>query len=84
MKIKHYRRIIKEKPLPLNQFSDQNAAIKPINHEEHQERHAELQASIFHSIPHQISISKASWMRKWKKNTLRSRETRERGVLTVN
>ena len=23
-------------------------------------------------------------MRKWKKNTLRSRETRERGVLTVN
>ena len=63
MKIKHYRRIIKVKPLPLNPFSDRNAAIKPINREEHQERHAELQASISPSIFHQISTSTPPWTR---------------------
>ena len=35
MKIKHDRKIIKVIPLPLNPFSNQNVAIKPINRDEH-------------------------------------------------
>ena len=34
-KIKHDRKIIKVKLLPLNLFSDRNVAIKPINRDEH-------------------------------------------------
>ena len=51
------------KLLPLNPFSDRNVTIKPINREEHQDRHAELQASISPSIFHQISTSTPPWMR---------------------
>ena len=51
------------KLLPLNPFSDRNVAIRPINREEHQDRHAELQASISPSIFHQISTSTPLWIR---------------------
>ena len=50
--------------------------IKPINHEEHQERLDENQAAISHNLLHQISILRAPCMRKWKRNTMESRETR--------
>ena len=37
MKIKHYKKV-KEKPLLLTPISNRNEVIKPINHEEHEER----------------------------------------------
>ena len=39
--------------------------IKPINHEEHEEREEDIQAAISSDLRRQISILKASWVRKW-------------------
>ena len=47
-----------------------------MNHEEHQERLDEIQGAISHNLLHQISISKAPWVRKWKRNTMKSRDLR--------
>ena len=63
MKIKLYRKIRKQKPLPLIPDCDQIAPIKPLNHEEHEERDRWIQAAISPSILHQISTSTPPWMR---------------------
>ena len=54
-----------EKPLPLIPISDQIAAIKSLNREEHEEREGEIQAPISPNILHQILISKAPEVRNW-------------------
>ena len=50
--------------------------IKPLNHEEHEERDRWIQAAISPSILHQILISTRPWMRKWERKMMESRETR--------
>ena len=48
-----------EKPLTLIPNSDQNDAIKPLNHLEHEERDREIQAPTFPNLLNQFLISKA-------------------------
>ena len=84
MKIKRYRKRNDEKPLPLNPICDQIAPIKPLNHEEHEERLDEFEAAISPSILHQISISTTPRTRKLKRKRRNSRETGKGGVWTVN
>ena len=65
-------------------LGDQITVIKPINREEHQEPLDEIQAAISHNLLHLILILRALWVRKWKRNTMESRETREKVSRQLN
>ena len=69
-------KVIWAKPPPLIPISTSNDAIKPINRRKIEEREEEIQATISPKLRRQISISKAPWVRKWKRNTMGSRDSR--------
>ena len=61
---------------PLTPISDRNKVTKLINHQENEEREEDVQAAISADLRRQISISKASWVRKWVQNMIESRDSR--------
>ena len=65
-------------------ISDRISSINLINRRKYRKTPRRVQAAISTKLPDEILISSALEVRNWKENTLRSRETRERGVLTVN
>ena len=65
-------------------ISDRISSTNPINRRKYRKMPRRVQAAISTKLHDEILISSAPEVRNWKKNTLRSREMRERGVLTVN